>query len=131
MVDAVAWERHRLEPYTSEAGRRWGKRGRPVVFTGRKLVCQSTRHLNDNRWQEWRVFETKRGQVVVEYEIRSQWRGERSWLRVKVFDGLDAVPDKPDYDAEDAPTVWLPRSVRVEAEHALRLKVSRRQTRRR
>jgi hypothetical protein len=123
MVGEAEWEQHKLEPYASEAGTGWGERGRLVVFMGRPLACGSTKHLNGNRWQEWRLFETEGGKVVVEYEIRSQWRGERSWLRVEVFDRLDAVPEKPGYDAEDAPTIWLPKRVRVEAEEALRLKV--------
>jgi hypothetical protein len=131
VVGEAEWRQHKLEPYTSEAGTRWGERGRLVVFIGRPLASGSTKHLNANRWQRWRVFETEGGRVVVEYEIRSQWRGERSWLRIEVFDGLGAVPDKPGFDAEEAPTVWLPKCVRVEAEQALRLRVATRRTRRR
>ncbi len=112
------WQQLELVPLEADGG------GRPVVFVGRLLASDSTRQMNgpnQHRWIEWRVFETKDGKVVVELDYATRGEGERSYSRVAVFDDLDAVPERPDYDADPchALGVWITDPVRVEAERTL------------
>ncbi len=119
------WEQLQLVPLGADGG------GSPVVFVGRLLASDSTRQANgpnEHRWIEWRVFETEDGKVVVELDYATRGEGERSYNRVAVFDDLDAVPERPDYDADPchALSVWITDPVRVAAERTLGRHVVRR-----
>ena len=112
----VEWEQLELVPFDADGG------GRPVVFVGRLLASDSTRQVNgpnQHRWIEWRVFETKDEKVVVALDYATRRDGEQSYNRVAVFNDLDAVPERPDYDSDPchALDVWITDPVRVAAEH--------------
>jgi hypothetical protein len=112
------WEQLQLVPFDADGG------GSPVVLVGRLLASDSTRHVNGpnrHRWIECRVFEMKDGKVAVELDYATRLEGEQSYNRVAVFDDLDAVPERPDYDADPchALGVWITDPVRVQAEHIL------------
>jgi hypothetical protein len=119
------WEQFELVPVDGDGG------GRPMAFVGRLLASESTRQVNGpnrNRWIEWRVFETKGGKVVVRLDYATHWEGEQSYSRVAVFDQLDAVPERPDYDSDPCHglDVWITEPVRVEAQRILGCDVARR-----
>ena len=111
----VEWEQLELVPFDADGG------GRPVVFVGRLLASDSSRQMNgpnQHRWIEWRVFETNDEKVVVALDYATRQEGEQSYNRVAVFDNLDAVPERPDYDTDPCHglDVWITDPVRVAAE---------------
>lgn len=119
------WEEFELVPVDRDGG------GRPMVFVGRLLASDSTWQANgpnQNRWIEWRVFETKGGKVVVGLDYASHREGEQSYRRVALFDQLDAVPERPDYDSDPRHglDVWITEPVRVAAQRTLSCDVTRR-----
>lgn len=99
--------------------------GEPVVFRGRLLAEDSSKHHDATAWEDWRVYQTAGGRIVIVTETHSRWEGACEEVVVRDYANLDAVPSYDVDDPEPEPEA-VPIRVICAAQEALGLPVGRR-----